>query len=622
MTILKLANILLRVGDWSKDAERLYWRPKTENTTFECLDDVCRMRGKVSFLTYLNAFSACKWRKYTGLKSAALHIELAGEGTLEVVGVAESAAGERVASTCSFSSSEITSLDVEIPLVGWDLVGFTITSSLGSEVRIFSAWYYACVDDAAINPVRLALCTTTCNNERYILPNIELVKNTMVGEGVTSAGGGADSMGTAFHMFVVDNGRSLDATALSDELVTVIPNSNTGGAGGFACGMMAATETEGAFTHVLLMDDDVRILPESLLRTMSLLALAHGRYKDAFLNGAMMSLEDPARQFEDVARVYSSGKYNRIKPDYRMDCLEDVLANERENVEVPQAYGAWWYSCIPVSAICANGLPLPVFLRCDDVEFGVRNQPTYMTMGGICVWHASFEGRFRPSVDCYQYTRNFHILLALHDCASERTAVIRMMRNVRQNLRDMDYGAAEMLLKGFEDYLKGPEFIMHADGAKLLKAHAAYNEQMVPIEEIDPALLREAGVTSEVLARADLGVHPPTWLKVWRAVPYDKHYLPGPLLSDRPCYLVKYGPGTIEGSSIGRTTIICLDPTRTKASIRYMDKARFRAIRCWEKELLRRWLQKGESVREAYRAAMPRLVSREFWESYLKEMGT
>ena len=138
-----------------------------------------------------------------------------------------------------------------------------------------------------------------------------------------------------FHMFVVDNGRTLDVDALSDDLVTVLPNPNVGGSGGFARGMMAATEVEGAFTHVLVMDDDVRIVPESLIRTFNLLSLARGTYRNAFLNGAMLSLEHPTRQFEDVAFVNPTGVYAKVKRDYDVSRLFDICANERKDVEVP-----------------------------------------------------------------------------------------------------------------------------------------------------------------------------------------------------------------------------------------------------------------------------------------------
>lgn len=610
----KLMNVLLHVDDHAAEHPELYYRAEPGAIVSNAAaDEPLCVSGRVEFSTYINALSAQKWNRYAGLDAAHLHLDLAGEGTIEILSISGNPAEVQVVDSKHFASEGLEHLDFEIPFKESDLVSFAVIPAAGSSVELVAASYYARVDETCINDVRLALSTTTFNNERYILPNIELVKNAITAEGGPIA--------SHFHMFVVDNGRTLDAVALTDETVTVIPNPNVGGSGGFARGMMAATENPNAFTHVLLMDDDVRILPESILRTFNLLSLAQGDYKGAFLNGAMLSLEDPARQFEDVAHVFSSGKYYRIKGDYHIDKLADIVANERENVEVPRAYGAWWYSCIPVSAIRANGLPLPFFVRCDDVEFGIRNQPTYMTMNGICVWHASFEGRFRPSVDCYQYTRNFHAMLAMHDCASERLAITRLKRNVRQNLRDMDYGAAEMLLQGLEDYLAGPEFLMHADGAKLMKEHGAFNEKLAPVAELDPELLRAAGVTPEVLARVDLQVTPPTWLKVWRAVPYDKHYLPNFLLSSKPCYLVKYGPGTIEGSSIARKTIVCLEPTRKQAAVRHMDKARFKAIRARERELLKRWRAQGEQVRRVYRDAMPYLTSREFWDTYLAEMS-
>ena len=613
MTDFKLANIILRVDEHAKSHPDLYFHvlagevvPARDGAPF-------KVSGAVDFLTYVNGLSACKWRRYAGLDAACLHIELTGAGDIEVIGVQEGGDAPRQLSSHAFEGEAASVLDIDIPLAGEDLIGFRVAAAAGSTVEIACAWYCARVHEDDINRVDLALSTTTFNNERYILPNIDLVKGAIAAEG--------EPIASHFHMFVVDNGRTLDAGALTDDTVTVIPNPNVGGSGGFARGMMAATEVPGAYTHVLLMDDDVRIMPESLIRTFNLLSLAKGRYREAFLNGAMLSLEEPARQFEDVSYVAETGVYRKVKEDLDVSEVASLLENERTDVEVDRAYGAWWYSCIPISAIERNGLPLPLFVRCDDVEFGIRNKPVYMTMNGICVWHASFEGRWRASVDCYQYTRNFHIMLALHDCADENLAVLRIRRNVRQNLRNMDYASAEMLLDGFEDYLKGPEFLEHANGAQLMKDNGKRNETTTPVSEVDPELLREAGVTDGVLGRGDMIVKPPHWLRFWRLFPYDKHYLPDFLLSNRPSYIVNYGPGTIEGTSLRRRTVVCLDPTRERAAVRHMDRERFRAIRKRERELLQRYRRDKDKIHAAYRQAMPYLTSRGFWESYLEEMG-
>ena len=152
--------------------------------------------------------------------------------------------------------------------------------------------------------IRDRLCTTTFLKEDYIIPNIELVKNEVLAAD--------DVIAKNFHMFVIDNGRTLDAEALSDEGVTILPNPNVGGSGGFARGMMEAMKHDENFTHVLLMDDDVSISTESLRRTFNLLSLATGKYKNAFINGAMLVAEEPNRQFEDVSYVVNSGAYRCV----------------------------------------------------------------------------------------------------------------------------------------------------------------------------------------------------------------------------------------------------------------------------------------------------------------------
>ena len=611
----KLSNIMLEVADHVSAHPDLYYRTMG-SVSYDESASALVVSGSADFLTYLNACPVIKWRRYAGVERVWLHLETSAVCCdLRIMGVASGETNdEKLLSSLSLDPADGTPVaggvayDIELPVSGTDLVAFELAS--GAEpVSLCSAYYYAQVDEADVNDVRLALSTTTFRKENYIVPNIELVRSGLSDE--------ADPVAGHFHMFVVDNGRTLDAAGLSDDLITVIPNENVGGAGGFARGMIAALESDEGFTHVLLMDDDVRIFPESLKRTYNLLALARGKYRRAFVNGAMLSLEEPTRQFEDVSYVSKTAVYRRIKSDLYVDRLSDVVENERTNVEVDNAYGAWWFSCIPMSAVRENGLPLPLFVRCDDVEFGMRNKPTYMTMGGICVWHESFEGRFRASVDCYQYIRNFLVMIAMDDCTSEDYFMMRLKRSIRINLRDMDYTAAELLLAGLEDYLRGPHYLATVDGSALMKANGARNEKVVPVSEMDPEVLAEAGVTEDVLANPSLENDVPILMRLWRGAPYDKHYLPGFALSDRPRWVVKNGTATLAGSSMAARTIVFLDPTRTKGAIRHMDRDRFRAIRHREARLFHEYDAKRESVRKEYHDAKGWLTSMGFWKQYL-----
>lgn len=65
-------------------------------------------------------------------------------------------------------------------------------------------------------------------------------------------------------MYVIDNGRTLDAPALSSERITVTPNDNVGGAGGFTRAMITAMEQKPKATNIILMDDDVAVSLKAL----------------------------------------------------------------------------------------------------------------------------------------------------------------------------------------------------------------------------------------------------------------------------------------------------------------------------------------------------------------------
>lgn len=612
MTSHKLSNVVLEVPDHMVACPEVYYRADGA-AGFE--GDGLHFSGSVDFLTYFNACSVAKWRRYAGIESPRLHLELSGDAsTLRFRGASggddqpvELGPGIRLdadAVCCVGDAEGRLAFDVALPGSDKDVVGFALETD-GTAV-LHDAFYFADVDVADVNPVRLAVATTTFKKEQYIVPNIGLVKREVLGSD--------DPVADAFHLFVVDNGRTLDAAALSGEGVTVLPNPNVGGAGGFARGMMEALASQEGFTHVLLMDDDVIVSPESFKRTFNLLALAKGEYRSAFVNGAMLAVEKPNLLFEDVSFVRNTGAYHRVKEGLCIDRVRDVADNEAISVEVPKAYGAWWYSCIPLAVVHEEGLPLPLFVRCDDVEYGMRTNPTYMTMNGICVWHEGFEGRFRPSVDCYQYVRNFLIMIAVDDCASEKLFVTRLGRNVRLHLRTMSYDTVELFLDGFEDYLKGPDYLAHASGEALMKANGAKNEKLVGVEELDRDMMASLKIIPGSL---DGTLRKDTLLKLWRTLPYDRHYLPDALLRERPEAVYYSGFSTLGARTMGTRTLVALDLGGKNGCVRHMDKERWRNLKRRWSALKKDYRERGAEVRAAYKAAKPYLTSWEFWNEYL-----
>ena len=613
-----LSNIVLPKGAEPLGGWDLYIKTPEGSV---CAPEIngCLLQGSVDFFTYFNACSLAKWKKYAGIKRVYLHLEFANEAinkeyacTIQFFGrsyldsaASSLASGVRLTSTMG-KTKENGSLvfDLLIPETDYEVIGFALDVRGG--VVLEKAYYYARVAEEQINSVKIALCTTTFLKEDYIIPNIELVKNEVLAAD--------DVIARNFHMFVIDNGRTLDAEALSDEGVTVLPNPNVGGSGGFARGMMEAMKHDENFTHVLLMDDDVSISTESLRRTFNLLSLATGKYKNAFINGAMLVAEEPNRQFEDVSYVVNSGAYASVKSNkYYMDQQQYIVRNEHIDVEIPKAYGAWWFCCIPVSAIEQVGLPLPLFVRCDDVEYGMRAKPIYMTMNGICVWHDGFMGRSRASVDSYQYVRNFLIMIAMTDCSSQDLFMLRMERALRLQLRVMSYDAADLILDGIADYLKGPDYFASLNGEEVIKRNAKKNEKLVPLDELAEPY-RNVSYNKRLLG--DQSRIKPL-LKLMRTLPYDRHLLPDVLLRDTPEAVFYSGLSILSPRTIGTKTLVAIDLEGNQGAVRHMDRERYQQIMDRWKALKSELKERGDEVRAAYKEAQPYLTSTEFWEKYL-----
>ena len=162
-------------------------------------------------------------------------------------------------------------------------------------------------------------------------------------------------------------------------------------------------------THVLLMDDDILLEPESLFRTYVLLRTLKEQYRDAFIGGAMLRLDHQNIQVEAGAAWYAGNLASR-KSNLNLNTLDACLYNETEEY---CEFNAWWYCCIPMHIVRPDNLPLPIFIRGDDVEYGLRNMKHLILLNGICVWHEPFENKYSSFLS-YYILRNMLYDNALH----------------------------------------------------------------------------------------------------------------------------------------------------------------------------------------------------------------
>lgn len=576
----------------------------------------------VDFSTYFNSLSIMKWKEYSNAGSFYLHFKYRGAGfdfQERTVGNLDWSSRVVPDSNRSFSSSDVwASVDIEITeQAGEILHSFSIESA--GDLTLDDAYYYADVDPCCIHPVELALAITTFKKEQYVLNNLNLIK-----EGILS---GKEPISEHFHVHVVDNGRSLDCNSGSDR-ISIHPNPNVGGSGGFARGMIEALEQNPKATHVLLMDDDVEVLPESFIRTFNLLSLLKEKYVNAFLSGAMMSLEEPNLRTEDLGFFTAKGTFSPLKPEGYMTSLHDVVETEIYKAptglyeDTVQQYAGWWYCVIPTATIEREGLPLPLFVRSDDAEYALRCKPRFMSMNGICVWHNSFMFKYSAAVERYQVSRNTLISQATTGVAPLADFLYEIRREVELDLKKFDYDDALLAVKGLEDFLRGPEWISHPVAEARFMAANREREQLIPIEQLIPQAL-ELGVDLTQLTFGNLSLEGDrSRLQAFKDyLTINGHRFVNDYAKRRGKVAVIDAAGWVypAGKIRDVDTLIVVDMPNKKGAIRHMDKKRFKEVWTRFRKAEREFKRNKDKIYAEFASYRDVFTSIDFWKQYLKE---
>lgn len=426
--------------------------------------------AEISFDTSFGVFAAGRWRRLTSVDCLSVTVHAVGSGRIELVGVSSVARGvalrEKIVASTGISSSGKTT--IEVPDFAKTSIGtyFVRVSAEQSDVVVSGGQWTTTT--TAPREVRLSLSVTTFNRQDYVKPTVAKVLQLV--ESV-------DSLRDRMRILVVDNARNISFDTAPNAPITVVQNPNLGGAGGFARGIIHLRD-EGWSTHVLLMDDDITIEPEALVRTFALFTFA--RDEKLCIHGAMLSEEQAWMQFEAGSKYRWRSLYP-LRAIGREDDLRERKLALRDAREKKFAYTAWWYTAFPISITRDN--PLPVFVRGDDVAFGLMHTGKHsVTMNGVIVWHADFGLKNNPS-SLYYEKRNFAIVDTLvfanhHWWHLARRFVALCFRN----LFSMRYASVEYMIRGVRAYLAGPDALMATD-------HSALHDELRKVAEEKPGPL-------------------------------------------------------------------------------------------------------------------------------------
>ena len=545
--------------------------------------------GALSFDTSFGVFAAGRWRRVSQVNNLSVSVRASGLGIAEVVVV--NGKTESVVATAQLPRGEgsPTSVMLNVPDLQASANGtyYVRVTAIGGEVCMTGGEWVT--QDAPRHEVRMSLSITTFNRQEYVRKTVHNVLD-LVSDNAALNG--------KVRVLVVDNAQNVTFDAAADAPLTVIPNGNLGGAGGFARGLIELRKA-GWATHVLFMDDDITLEPEAIVRTMSLFAYA----KDARLcvHGAMLSEERPWLQFE-AGSQYSWRSIYPLQALGREDDMRERSVAVQDAAEVPFDYTAWWYTAFPINITNEN--PLPVFVRGDDVAFGLMHTGKHsITLNGVIVWHADFGLKNNPSSLFYE-SRNLALVDTLvFDKHTWWNLAYRFSSFGFRNLFSMRYASTEYMLRGLNAYLAGPAEWMKID-------HAALHDELRVCAEEKPAPLS-----------AELAAITPRQPrhKALRAFGFlFAVVLVGGYIVPKPLRLKKYGVGPIDARAVGVATLrnrilYRHDRIADGYTVERDAKRFFKLLREVVKSIFMIATSYKRLKRE-YREAYPTMVSNAAWE--------
>lgn len=560
------------------------------------------------FFTYFNALSIEKWRRYTRLKNFWLVIEAKGDFDLYVFGHYQISTGvikKEYYRKQTVNSDVIMQIIVPIPEdIKGEVIGFSVYAN--QDTYISEAYWATDCEGIDKNEVNIALSTTTFEKENYIRKNIEVLTKGLFSK---------PEYARHFHWFIVDNGRTLDSS-ISNEYISLISNPNLGGAGGFARGMMESIKA-GVYTHVLLMDDDVVMTIESFKRLYILLLYLKKEYQGNFISGAMLKIEEPNVQHEDIGVFDTDGRHRPAKPMLDLNYWDSIVKNEKFLYDDGlHYYAGWWFCCIPMQYIRTDNLPLPVFVRGDDVEYSLRNNPGFISLNGICIWHEGFEGKFSGAMEFYQVERNELILNAISEKLLDVDVIGRVERFFWEEMYKFNYKGAALLLDAVEDYLSGPEYVFSLDGGKVMQEKKRLDNTLTAMtEDITTMFCSEVTENSEGVN--DFYEWKPIEKRITKLI-YDYTYngqarIPEFILRKR-IGIIPYGWGYFPQKMCMADEIYAIE-LRSNRYVKFTrDRKKFRELKKRHRRLMQKYQIENGKVTNLYKEAFEKQIEMKTWE--------
>lgn len=386
--IFSLPDVMADVGD----AAALFYRGEAETAPH-----ALKFSSTVRFDTFFNLFPIRHYVTYTNLCNIGLSLRGTGHALIRLYGV-RSGGGETSVRTehIILTSGQTVSFPVQ-DIFTYEYIFVEMEALDGPFTLCAASWWTHAVPRRV---PRIALVICSYKREAQLAANLSVLQRFIL-----------EHPEMHYDVLVVDN----EGTLREKEIVpqsghfSLFTNiCNMGGSGGFGRGMREAGKCA-AYTHMLLMDDDICLHSEMLFRLERFLRHLINSEKTA-VGGIMLDRENPATVVEWGA--YFPGHPIGIRRGASVARSGELLPPTQK-----AEYSAWTFFCYPLTDQTRKEEPLPFFLRADDAEFGLRLRKKFgiatVTRQGLAVWHHAF--RENSPLVTYYTIRNELIINRLYD---------------------------------------------------------------------------------------------------------------------------------------------------------------------------------------------------------------
>lgn len=505
----RLARVILPMHGEPRDVRSLYIVEDEQSTAGRVTAlsrTSCTIPGgtEISFESYFNAFPASYWRRWSQLDEVQLRVDLTGDARIDIY--RSKIDGSRIAVTGDVVKTDESgrgSAEFTISLApfedgGW--IWFDITCE--SAVTIHSAGWYATKQAEGQVLVSDAKLPDPATGEvkEYSAGDVLPVAEPRVTVGIPTFNRSADAVAALEALSsdpVVDS--VIDAVIMPDQgdkhpadepgfpevekhfgdRLRICQQGNLGGSGGYSRIMYEARHTERGTDSpfILYMDDDIQIEPDAVLRS---LAAARYARSPMLVGGQMLNLQERSH-LHTMGEVIDRGSFMwtaaphthydhdfyqhplRDRGSYGRNASGEYVDSKDLHRRIDVDYNGWWMCMIPRVVAETIGQPLPLFIKWDDGEFGLRAKdagfPT-ASWPGIAIWHMAWSDK-DDAIDwqAYFHLRNRLIVAAIQHDGSPRGIITSMAKATAKHLLCLEYSTVAIQNEAMKDFLAGPEHL-------------------------------------------------------------------------------------------------------------------------------------------------------------------